>query len=491
MSMRLLTSVYSALIIVLVLYGYNSLILSLIYWIRRGRPPAPPPLHDLPLVTVQLPMYNEYHTVERLLAAVTALDYPTDKLEIQVLDDSTDMTAQLAEQLVAQYRARGLNIAHLCRDGRDGFKAGALTAGLARARGEFIAVFDADFLPPPDFLWRSLPYFADPKVGCVEGRWGHLNADYSILTEAEAVLLDAHFVIEQPARQAAGAFVSFNGSGGIWRRTCLEAVGGWSADTVTEDLDLSYRAQLAGWRSIFLPDLVVPGELPAQVDAFKRQQSRWAKGSIQTLRKLAWPLVCARQPLWVKVQGLLHLSVYFVQPVALLILLLLPFISLRGGSAPRALSWVGLATLGPLILTVSSQLAQSPRRLRRLRVLPLLLILGAGLSLSNTLAVLEALLGLPNHFERTPKFNLRGTEGDWTQSVYALPHSPLVWAELALSLYAGLSAALMIQKHNWDFLPWVLLYAVGFAYVAGVSLLQSRRRQVQQHKPGTSAPSSF
>lgn len=476
MNISLLETLYISLIIVLVLYGCNSLVLSAIYWAQRGRlRAAPSPLSDLPQVTIQLPIYNELHTVERLLSTVAALDYPPDRLEIQVLDDSTDATVELAARAAANLRARGLNVFHLRRSRRDGFKAGALATGLARARGEFIAVFDADFVPPPDFLRRTLPWFADPAVGCVEARWGHLNPDYSLLTGLQALLLDAHFVVEQSARQASGAFVSFNGSGGIWRRRCLEEVG-WSADTITEDLDISYRAQLAGWRTIYLPDVVVPGELPVQMDALKRQQFRWAKGTMQTMRKLIGPLLRSPQPLWVKLQGLLHLTIYFTQPATLLILLLMPLIAWPGGVGPRVLSWAWLATVGPLILVVSGQLGQSPHTLRRLWLAPLLLLLGAGLSLVNTLAVLEAFLGAPNHFERTPKFNVHRAGDEWRQSAYALRHSPLVWVELALSTFAWLSALAMLAAGNYASLLWMLIYAGGFLWVAGQSLLQSRPR---------------
>lgn len=483
MILSFLEALYVSLIVLLALYGCNSLILTVIYWVSRfkGRRGGDGEWRTgnekpLPPVTVQLPIYNEYHTIERLLAAVAALDYPRDRLEVQVLDDSDDATAELAAQLVVQYRARGLNIVHLRRNGREGFKAGALAAGLSQAQGEFIAIFDADFVPPPDFLRRTLPTFADPRVGCVEARWGHLNPDYSLLTQAQAVLLDAHFVVEQPARQASGAFISFNGSGGIWRRRCLAEVG-WSADTITEDLDITYRAQLAGWRVVFVPEVIVPGELPVQMDAFKRQQFRWAKGAIQTLRKLGGPLVRSRQPLWVKVQGLVHLSLYFMQPVTLLLLLLTPLIAWPGGAGSRALSWAWLATLGPFILTISSQLGQHPRPLHRLMALPVLLLLGAGLSLVNTLAVIEALLGRPNRFERTPKFNVRAAGDEWRQSSYALRHSPLAWVELGLSTFAGLSALAMLAARSWALVPWMLIYTAGFAWVAGQSLLQSYHLQ--------------
>jgi hypothetical protein len=479
-------TLYIALILVLALYGANSLLLSVLYWMRcRVRPPAPPPLRHAPHVTVQLPVYNEYHTLKRLVAAAVALDYPRDRLEVQILDDSTDATTELAARLAAQYSAQGLNLVHLHRDSREGFKAGALAAGLAQARGEFVAIFDADFVPPRDYLLRTLPHFADPRTGCVEARWGHLNPDYSLLTEIQTVLLDFHFVVEQPTRQAAQVFVSFNGSGGVWRRECLDQVG-WSADTITEDLDLSYRAQLAGWRIVYLPDVVVPGELPIQMDALKSQQSRWAKGTVQTCLKLIGPVLRAPLPLRVKLQAFMQLSIYFTQPAMLLLFLLMPFVAWRGGSAPSVLAWGWLATAGPLALVISGQLGQPARHWRRLRVLPLLLVMGVGLCLVNSVAVLEALLRRPSTFERTPKFavgNTRRRADAWRQSLYAPRPGRLVWVELALSVYAGASALAMATVGQWTLVPWMLLYMAGFAWTGGQSLLQARRTRSERPLP--------
>jgi len=281
--------------VLLSLYGLNSLMLTGIYLLRR-RDISPEPLSpaEWPRVTVQLPIYNELHTAERLLTAVAGLDYPRDRLEIQALDDSTDATRELVTKVVERLRQQGVDIVHITRHDRAGFKAGALTMGLVQAKGELVAIFDADFLPPADFLKRLVPYFSDTAVGFIQTRWGHVNRDYSTLTQTEALGMDGHFVVEQTARNRAGLFINFNGTAGIWRRDCIDDAGGWTGDTLTEDLDLSYRAQLRGWRSTYLPGMVVPSELPPQIAAFKRQQARWAQGSIQTALKLIPPLLRSR-----------------------------------------------------------------------------------------------------------------------------------------------------------------------------------------------------
>ena len=300
-----LLGLYYSILGVLALYGVHRLVLVVLYARHRRRgAPRPPAPEEWPRVTVQLPLYNELYVARRLIDAVCRLDYPRDRLEIQVLDDSTDETAEIVRAEVARRRAAGFAIHHLRRAERTGFKAGALAAGLERTGGELIAVFDADFVPGPEFLKAAVPYFADPRVGMVQGRWEHLNRDYSLLTRVQALLLDGHFVIEHAARNRAGCFFNFNGTAGVWRRAAIAAAGGWRHDTLTEDLDLSYRAQLAGWRFVYLPDLSVPAELPVDVGGFKSQQYRWAKGSIQTARKLLGRVLAAPLPLRVKARGL-------------------------------------------------------------------------------------------------------------------------------------------------------------------------------------------
>src|SRR5574341_398096 len=269
------------------IYGFNYLLMSWFYWRKRGEAPPRPALDDPPRVTVQLPIYNELYVVERVIDSAVALDWPRDRLQVQVLDDSDDETTQIAQARVDYFRRRGMDITLIRRTNREGFKAGALAAGLEGANGEFIAIFDADFVSPPDFLKQIIPHFAGRHdLGLVQTRWGHLNANYSTLTRVQALALDGHFVVEQSARQRNSLFMNFNGSAGVWRRACIEDAGGWQADTLSEDLDLSYRAQMRGWRIGYAPDVVVPGELPSQVEAFKKQQFRWAKGSFQVVRKM-------------------------------------------------------------------------------------------------------------------------------------------------------------------------------------------------------------
>jgi cellulose synthase/poly-beta-1,6-N-acetylglucosamine synthase-like glycosyltransferase len=372
-------------------------------------PLAPPPADCWPVVTVQLPIYNEPRVVERLLRAVAALDYPRGRLEIQVLDDSTDDTSARAARLVARHRRLGCDIRHLRRPDRGGFKAGALAAGLRAARGELIAVFDADFVPPPDFLRRLVPRFEDPAIGMVQARWEHLNRTRSSLTRAQAVMLDAHFLVEHVARAAGSLFFNFNGTAGIWRRACLEDAGGWSADTLTEDLDLSYRAQLRGWRFAFESGVLAPAELPTDVAALKSQQRRWAKGSIQTARKLLLAVLAAPLPARVKLESVFHLTANaaYALPLALG-LLLLPVLLATGPGASWAVAvvQVGVLLFGmvpALLFLALGQRAAGRRGLPVARDVAAAVLLAVGLSLNNARAVVEGLGRAVGPWERTPK----------------------------------------------------------------------------------------
>jgi len=467
---------YALCVVLLSLYGFNSLVLTWLYLRHRHDPiPVPSPPDEWPHVTVQLPIYNELHTVERLLSAAARLDYPRDRLEIQVLDDSTDATSRVAARTVARLRRQGIDVIHISRPDRTGFKAGALAAGLAEAKGELIAIFDADFLPPPDFLQRVVPHFADPIVGCVQTRWGHLNRGYSLFTRAQALGVDGHFVVEQTARSRAGLFINFNGTAGIWRRTCIGDAGGWQGDTLTEDLDLSYRAQLRGWQIGYVPDVVVPAELPAQISGFKRQQARWAQGSIQTALKLLGPLLRSDQPWSVKLEGVVHLTGYLVHPLMLLVVLLTLPMSFSRNWGLAAAPWLVIAAVGPPLLYTVAQMAEGQHWRYRLRALPLLAMLGMGLALSNTWAVLKAVLRLRQGFQRTPKFALRRSGDTWVGSVYALGRDSLIWGELGLAVFA--LALLAVPSVHWGFAPWLLLYASGFGYVVSVNLLQAHQRR--------------
>lgn len=502
--MWIFSLVYSVCALLLTLYGLNSLLLTVLYLWPWGRPRAERSeanegLRDpWPAVTVQLPIYNEKHTAERLLTAVAALDYPRDRFQVQVLDDSTDETRALVAETVARLRQYGLDIAHITRPTRRGYKAGALAAGLPAAKGELIAILDADFCPAVSFLRDTVPHFHDPRVGCVQARWGHANRCYSPLTRLQALMMDGHFVVEQVARSRHGLPINFNGTAGVWRQACIRDAGGWTMDTLTEDLDLSYRAQLRGWRLRYLPQVTVPGELPVQVSAFKRQQARWAQGSIQTALKTVGPLLRSQLSWPAKLQGLLHLTAYLAHPLLLLnLLLLLPERLLQEappGPAPWSLGvgqWPAhlapalmVVALGPPLLYSVAQMSEGPGWERRLTALPLLILAGIGISLNNAWAVLKALLGVRQGFLRTPKFAVRQRGDTWVDSAYALGLDPLIWGELALAAYSV--SLLFVPRFSWDLAPWLLVYAGGFGYVAGTGLLQALRRwwaTLAIHKP--------
>jgi len=494
----IIAAIYLVAVIWLTIYGSNGLWLTFRYWRTRHFRPTAPPLSDPPTVTIQLPIFNELHVVERLLDAVVRLDYPRDRLQIQVLDDSTDETVTLLQTLVNRYRQQGVDIDLIHRDRREGYKAGALAQGLAAAKGEFIAVFDADFVPPRDWLKRTVAHLAaHPDAGFIQTRWGHINDTYSPLTMAQAIILDGHFAIEHTARHRSGYFMNFNGTAGLWRRACIEEAGGWQGDTLTEDLDLSYRAQLAGWRALYLPDVVAPAEIPPQMAAFKRQQFRWAKGSVQCLRRLALPIWRSRAPLHVRLQGLIHLSGYLAHPLMLVVLVLsLPLIW-WGWPARLPLAPLSLASLGPPLVFTASQYVlyrRGPQRMpwwRRALYVPLVLLLGAGLASNNTRAVMEALLDRSSEFRRTPKFRVEQRQDHWADKRYALSLSADVALEIFWALYAvATMAAAWARGLTWG-LPFLSLYACGFILVSAVSLWQNRQRRVQlsARRPRAWAPS--
>jgi cellulose synthase/poly-beta-1,6-N-acetylglucosamine synthase-like glycosyltransferase len=475
----LLTTVeilYALSIIGLTIYGFNSTWLVLLYLKAKRRQPADAhPSAEAPFwpcVTVQLPIFNERYTVERLLEAVTRLDYPRDRLQIQVLDDSTDLTTKLVRNLVTQYQARGLNIQLMHRVRRDGFKAGALAKGLERATGELIAIFDADFVPGADWLRRTVPEFRDSQLGCLQTRWGHLNHDQNLLTRLQALALDGHFVVEQTARADSGLFLNFNGAAGLWRRAAIEDAGDWRADTLTEDFDLSYRAQLRGWRAGYLPDVVVPAELPTQIDAFRQQQFRWAKGNAQTMRKLAPRIWRAQLPLRVRLAALIHLAGYVFQLFMLALLVLSLPVGLWAGGIQHYFVWAGLAAFGLPLLYGLSKTEYTPRLRDRLIIMPLLLLLGYGLSLSNSVAVLQGLVGYGGEFIRTPKFNLDNRRAHTLDAT--LRHS-VGWGELILSAYALGVIALLWPKEGWASVPWLLSYVAGYLFIVGLNIKQSRQ----------------
>jgi cellulose synthase/poly-beta-1,6-N-acetylglucosamine synthase-like glycosyltransferase len=482
MLMRLLVLLHALIACWLTLYGLNSFILAILYLLHRRKAEQASSVDRaaLPPVTVQVPVYNELHVVERVIDHVAALDYPRDRLQIQILDDSTDETSRLARARAALYRERGVDIAVLQRPERDGYKAGALAWGMQQAHGAFIAIFDADFCPPRDFLLQTIPHFlVRPRLGMIQTRWTCLNGDYSPLTQAQALALDGHFAIEQPARCRSGLLMSFNGSGGVWRKECIEEAGGWQADTLCEDLDLSYRAQLAGWECLYLPHVKAPGELPPQITAFKRQQERWAQGSAQTLRKLAVPILRSRRFNWrQKVMALVHISSYLAHPLAVLLLLLsLPLLLLRPDLAQPQVSGLGLACLGPLLVYAIAQRRLYPDWWRRLRAAPLLVLIGIGIAWGNTRAIWRGLTHWGGAFVRTPKFRLEGKAGRWTESDYRLQTDGTAGGEAALALYALITAGVALLTGHYGMVPFMVLDAAAFGTVAGLGWAQTRMRR--------------
>jgi cellulose synthase/poly-beta-1,6-N-acetylglucosamine synthase-like glycosyltransferase len=475
--------------ILLAVYGANALVLALLYLRYRRRRLAEPAAPVVwPPVTVQLPVFNELHVVERLVEAVAALDYPRDRLQVQVLDDSIDETAALAAACVERQRAQGLAIELHHRLQRPGYKAGALAAAQPQARGDFIAIFDADFVPAPDFLRRTVPYLvADPSVGFLQARWAHLNDGYSTLTNAQALALDGHFVVEQTVRQRSGWFFGFNGTAGLWRSACIDDAGGWQTDTLCEDLDLSYRAQLKGWRGLYLPDVSAPAEIPPQLAALKRQQSRWATGSIQTFRKLSGRVLRARRPVSHTVEAMIHLGAYFCHPLMLLLLLLTLPLLWFGDTSANPLRWLltylGFASIGPPLLYTIAQWElhrEEPLRrgwVRRLLYLPVLVLMGTGLALSNTVAVVRGFGNRTPEFRRTPKFDLQQRGDQWQDKRYSLPLSGLVLGELFLTCYALLTVGVAIARGQWYAAPFLLLYVLGFGMMVVVGLVQGWQRR--------------
>jgi cellulose synthase/poly-beta-1,6-N-acetylglucosamine synthase-like glycosyltransferase len=488
-------TIYVVAALLLAIYAFNAWVLTGLYWIHRNRAPAGPDIpkdSELPPVTVQLPVFNEALVVERLIDAAVRLDYPASQLQIQVLDDSTDETTQLAQARVEMYRRQGVNIELVHRRKRPGFKAGALANGLKTASGQFIAIFDADFVPPHNFLKQTIPhFFKDSRIGIIQARWEHLNRQYSWLTAAQALALDGHFAVEQTARYRAGLLLNFNGTAGVWRRNCITTAGGWQGDTISEDFDLSYRAQLAGWKCLFLDDVTAPAEIPPQLAAFKRQQFRWAKGSIQVLKKLGGQVLHAPLGFFVKLEALLHLSSYLVHPLMVILAIVTPVLIITGSIAQIRfpLIYLSLISLGPPVLYAVAQRGLHPGKWKHhYKAMLLLIFLGCGIALSNTKAVIEACLGVGNVFRRTPKFNVNGRADRWQESAYRLPLEGMVLAELALAIYSLAGAGVAAISGHMFAVPFILLYAGGFGYVGlqGVwdeqMALRFRRRKDTQRR---------
>jgi cellulose synthase/poly-beta-1,6-N-acetylglucosamine synthase-like glycosyltransferase len=461
------------------MYGRHRYYLVYEYRKNAERAPGPPPpLGDPPLVTIQLPIYNEMYVAERLIDAVCAMDYPKDRLEIQVLDDSTDETRDIVELAVRRQAARGHDIRHLHREDRSGFKAGALDQGLRAARGAFVAIFDADFVPSPDFLRKTVPYFQDEKLALVQARWGHINHDYSLLTRVQAVMLDGHFVLEHGGRNRSGCFFNFNGTAGIWRRMAIEDAGGWQHDTLTEDLDLSYRAQLRGWQFLFLPDLVTPAEVPVEMNGFKSQQFRWAKGSIQTCRKLLPLILMSNLPLKIKAEAFFHLTANFnYLLMVVLSILMFPAMYFRYSMGWNEMLLIDVPLFLAATLSVFRFYFISQREVHedwrtRVRYLPAVMAVGIGLAVNNARAVIEALLDKPSEFKRTPKYGIERQDDGWMHKRYhqTMAVQPLI--EVALGLYFTFTVFYALQHDIYGTLPFLMLFQFGFLYTGLLSIFQ-------------------
>lgn len=482
----LFMSIYTFLLVVVSIYGLHRYGLVFLYYLHRRKTPKPKGhFHDLPQVTVQLPMYNEPLVADRIIRKACELDWPKDRLYIQVLDDSTDGTPQIAHTAVEEARRRGFDIDYIHRENREGFKAGALANGLRTAKGEFVSIFDADFVPEPSFLKRSIDYFTDPKVAVVQTRWEHMNRDDSVLTRTQAIFLDGHFAIEHMARNRSNRFMNFNGTAGTWRRSAIGDAGGWQHDTLTEDLDLSYRAQLKGWKFIFLPDLAAPAELPPEMAAFKAQQFRWTKGGAQTSLKLIPKLLLSKMPWKVKLEGFFHLTCYTMHIyMFFLILLLYPAIVLRSAPGMETSVWRNLfdvsvftlATLSASVFYVASQVELTGDWRTGVKYLPIMMAVGIGLCVSNTKAVLEALFGRQSEFVRTPKYAGLGVKAQ-NEKGKKRKRAWLPYAEFGAGVYMlfclfvclGLGYSPMTA-------PFLAMFAFGFFYVSVLSFQAERRK---------------
>jgi cellulose synthase/poly-beta-1,6-N-acetylglucosamine synthase-like glycosyltransferase len=489
--------IYLFALLALFTYGMNCYFLMIYYHLNyrkairehkeiRRKFDADLAVKGWPRVTIQLPIYNERYVVERLISSVCRLDYPGHLLEIQVLDDSTDDTVNIAKTAVKRLRARGFDIVYLNRSSRTGFKAGALKKGLKSAKGELIAIFDADFLPGPAFLKETVPYFIHPEVGMLQTRWGHLNSDYSMLTRAQSIGIDGHFSVEQASRAWGGLFMNFNGTAGIWRKAAIEDAGGWQADTLTEDLDLSYRAQLKGWKLTFVPGVVCPAEVPVTINAFKSQQHRWAKGSIQTAKKNLGKLFKSDVSGLVKIQAFLHLTHYMVHPMMMLVVLTsVPMLYTQWFFNHLAypvivFTLLCLATFGPSSMYLFSQRLLYKDWKNRIKYLPFLMCIGTGIAVNNTKAVLEALFDIKSGFIRTPKYGIQHRQDRWRGKHYSIPLNSVSILEFFLGLYslAGLILFLFFSKYLVS--PFLLIYTAGFFSVFFLSIKHGLSETTEQ-----------
>lgn len=479
-------TLYFTVLAVLALYGAYRIKQVYDFWRYRSIEPQPEAYFseaELPVITVQLPLFNEMYVVERLLSAVTQIDYPRERFEIQVLDDSTDETQEITQRIVADYRRKGFDVHYIHRTDRTGFKAGALEKGLKTARGEFVAIFDADFVPKPDCLRKLVDYFTDPLVACAQMRWSHINGSYNLLTRLQTIMLDGHFVVEQTVRNRAGGFFNFNGTAGIWRRKAIEMSGGWQHDTLTEDTDLSFRAQLMGWRFVYLLDEDAPSEVPVEINAFKAQQRRWAKGVMQVGIKLYPRIWRAALPFRVKLEMFFRLTGNISYPLMILVSLLqFPLLLVRYNQGFYHLMLFDVpllffSTVSVVLFYGSAiwYLDKEKGRARRLLHLPLVMAIGIGLAFSNARAVFEALLGWQTEFVRTPKYKVEtgSDDGAWKKKKYKRKRGWLPVLEVLFAAYFLGAMWYAWRMHMYGTIPFLLLFFFGYGYMGAMSVLQT------------------
>ena len=446
-----------------------------------------------PSVTIQLPIYNEKYVAKRLVDAVCAMDYPKNQMNIMVLDDSDDDTVDLLAKTVNYYKTQGFQIEHIRRGTRKGYKAGALKYAMQITDSELVAIFDADFIPPTWFLKKAIPHFSKPNIGLIQCRWGHVNEDYSTITQVQALSLDFHFLIEQKAKSDSHLFMNFNGTAGIWKRDCIEDAGGWHTATLVEDLDLSYRAQMKGWKCVFLPDIVVDAELPAQMNAAKRQQFRWAKGSIQCATKLLFDITVKRKiSIEAKIQAFVQLTRHIVYPLMLIQFLALPIL-LAGQVNLYVVSFLPIITFatylamgpGAYVLIIRNMYGKTWKS--KAKLLPALLVYNAGMSVNNTVAVFDALFGRKNEFLRTPKYGIIKKDDDWKGKAYNLPFTQTTLLELFFGVYGTLAIFISIFSNNPVFVPIIAIQTIGFFYIAymGLSHTQFKRNKSSKQRKMT------
>ena len=483
---------YFIVMVVLAFYGIHRYQLVWLYYKNRrneahwNNPPARFADGELPFVTIQLPIYNEQFVIDRLIDACCRINYPRDRFEIQLLDDSTDETVLVAQQIVARYAAgfAGMDpqpISYLHRENRHGFKAGALDKGLDVAKGQLVAIFDADFVPPPEWVMQVVHHFAEPEIGMVQTRWTHLNRNYSFLTQVEAIMLDGHFVLEHGGRSRAGVFFNFNGTAGMWRRDAISQAGGWQHDTLTEDTDLSYRAQIAGWKFKYLQDVECPAELPIEMTAFKTQQARWAKGLIQTGKKILPRVLRSDVPFHTKLEAWYHLTANISYPLMIILsTLLMPAMIIRSWQGTTQMLLIDLPLFMASTMSVSSFYLVSQKELfpktwyKTLLYIPFLMALGVGLTITNTKAVLEALFGIKSAFARTPKYRVN-KKGEKSQAkVYRKRLGIVPWIELAIGCYFAFTVWYAVSSENYFTVPFLLLFVAGYWYTAFLSIFQGR-----------------